>query len=151
MEDHEGGCECGAVRYRMSGNPIFVNCCHCRDCQKITGSAFALNAMIEEDRLEVLKGVDNLEVEKGAARCAQCRSLLWAEHPEFDGRVKFVRVGTLDQAERISPDAHFFVRSKHPWIAIPAGVRSFEALPTAGDPPLLSPEAAARLNALRGA
>src|SRR5690242_2982427 len=100
----EGGCECGAVRYRMTGPPIFVNCCHCRDCQKITGSAFALNAMIEADRLELISG--ELSSDKGASRCARCRTLLWAEHPEFGGRIKFVRVGTLDEGERLAPDAH---------------------------------------------
>ena len=144
----EGGCECGAVRYRMTRTPIFVNCCHCRDCQKITGSAFALNAMIEEDRLQLLSG--ELSEKGGAGRCPTCQSLLWAEHPEFGRRIKFLRVGTLDEAERIAPDAHFFVRSKHPWVVIPDGVPAFETLPGADDPPLLSAEAAARLEAARG-
>jgi hypothetical protein len=144
----EGGCECGAVRYRMTGPPIFVNCCHCRDCQKITGSAFALNALIEADRLELISG--ELSTDKGASRCARCQSLLWAEHPDFGERVKFVRVGTLDEGERLAPDAHFFVRSKHPWVVIPEDVPAFETLPGAGDPPLLSAEGAARLEAARG-
>ncbi|MGE5563832.1 MAG: GFA family protein [Bacillota bacterium] len=143
----EGGCECGAVRYRMSGDPIFVNCCHCRDCQKITGSAFAVNAMIEADRIEILEGQPS--VEAGAARCSRCKALLWAEHPQFGNRIKFVRVGTLDEGERFSPDAHFFVRSKHPWVVIPEGLPAFEALPGDGDPPLLSENSAARVDAAR--
>ena len=146
----DGGCECGAVRYRMGGEPIFVNCCHCRDCQKISGSAFAINGMIEADRLQVLEGKGTLVVEDGAARCSRCKSLLWAEHAQFAGKIRFVRLGTLDEGERFPPDAHFFVRSKHPWIAIPAGVPAFETLPGEGDGPLLSPEAAARLEAARG-
>lgn len=146
----EGGCECGVVRYRMTSDPIFVNCCHCRDCQKITGSAFAVNAMIEADRLEVTEGEDRLAINDGAARCARCLALLWAEHPQFGGSIKFLRVGTLDEGQAIAPDAHFFVRSKHSWIVIPAGMPAFEALPGDGDPPLLSPEAAARVEAARG-
>ncbi len=144
----EGGCECGAVRYRMSGDPIFVNCCHCRDCQKITGSAFALNAMVETDRLQILSG--ELSTGKGGSRCSGCGTLLWAEHPEFGSGIKFVRVGTLDEAERVKPDAHFFVRSKHPWVVIPEDVPAFETLPQKGEPPLLSTQAAARLDAARG-
>jgi hypothetical protein len=141
----EGGCECGAVRYRMTSEPIFVNCCHCRQCQKITGSAFAINAMIESDRLEVLQGEAGVE-----GRCGKCNVLLWGAHRLFGDRVKFLRVGTLDEAERIRPNAHFFIRSKHPWVTIPDDVQSFEALPTDRDPPALSLEAKARLEAVRG-
>jgi hypothetical protein len=131
----------------MTVDPIFVNCCHCRDCQKITGSAFALNAMVEADRIHVLGGDDGLFVEDGAVRCSHCKTLLWAEHPQFGGHIKFVRVGTLDEAERLAPDAHFFVRSKHPWVVIPKELPAFDTLPGEGDPPLLSEESAARLKA----
>ena len=142
----DGGCECGAVRYRITSEPMFVNCCHCRDCQKITGSAFALNAMIERDRVEMAEG--------GQAppdgRCGKCGTLLWGTHPMFGGNILFLRVGTLDEGERLSPDAHFFVRSKHPWVTIPEGARTFDTLPAEGDPPLMSGEAAARLDSATG-
>ena len=147
----EGGCECGRVRYRMEGPPIFVNCCHCRQCQKLGGSAFALNAMIEADRIELFGDLDTASIEEGgSARCPHCRTLLWGLHPEFGGAIVFVRVGTLDEGERLPPGAHFFTRSKHPWIVLPDGVPSFDTLPGESDPPLLSPEAAARLDAARG-
>ena len=146
----DGGCECGAVRYRLEGPPIFVNCCHCRQCQKLGGSAFALNAMIEADRVVLLSPPESVAAdEKGAARCPQCLTLLWALHPMFGDRIRFVRVGTLDEGERLPPDAHFFVRSKHPWVVIPDGARCFETLPGEGDPPLLSAEASARMEAAR--
>ena len=146
----DGGCECGAVRYRMLAEPIFVNCCHCRDCQKVTGSAFAINALIEDEQIDVASGVDALATDNGASRCIECKTLLWAEHPDFGQRVKFLRVGTLDEAERISPDAHFFVRSKHPWVNVPDGIPAFETLPSESDPPLLDCGSAARLEAARG-
>jgi hypothetical protein len=149
MKSLEGGCECGSIRYRMTAQPTFVNCCHCRQCQKLSGSAFALNAMIERDCVEVVQGADELLVHEGAARCPRCNVLLWATHRFFGDGIRFVRVGTLDEGERLSPDTHFFTRSKHPWVTIPAGVRAFETLPTESDPPLMSGELAARLEAAR--
>jgi hypothetical protein len=145
----EGGCECGLVRYRLIGEPIFVNCCHCRQCQKLSGSAFALNAMIEADRVEVTAGADRLVGTAGEARCPGCSVLLWATHAMFGDNVLFVRVGTLDEGEKLTPDIHFFVRSKHPWISVPEGVPVFGTLPGEADPPLFGAEAAARLEAAR--
>jgi hypothetical protein len=150
MTDYHGGCECGSVRYTMSDEPIFVNCCHCRQCQKITGSAFAINGMIESDRLEVVVGEEKLATPAGQARCSECGTVLWSEHRMFGDNIKFVRLGTLDQGERIRPDAHFFVRSKHPWVNIPEGVPQFEALPSDRDPPLMKPRSRTRLDAARG-
>lgn len=147
----EGGCECGQVRYRVVGEPIFVSCCHCRQCQKLTGSAFALNAWFEADRIELTKGGgDLLAVEQGATRCPGCSTLLWATHPQFGENILFLRAGTLDEGERIEPSTHFFVRSKHPWVAIPEGAPTFDTLPGEGDPSLLDAEARARLDAARG-
>ena len=147
----DGGCECGKVRYRLHGPPIFVNCCHCRQCQKLGGSAFALNAMIEADRVEHLSEPETVAIEaNGAARCRECKTLLWGLHPMFGDRIRFLRAGTLDEGERLPPDAHFFVRSKHSWVVLPDGVPCFETLPGEGDPPLLSAEAAARIEAARG-
>jgi hypothetical protein len=145
----EGGCECGQVRYRLTSAPIFVNCCHCRQCQKLGGSAFAINAMIEAAHVEITAGPEE-NGEDGAARCRACGTLLWGLHPMFGETIRFVRVGTLDEGEKLPPDAHFFVRSKHPWIAVPAGMPSFETLPGPDDPPLFGPEAQARLKAATG-
>jgi hypothetical protein len=146
----EGGCECGAVRYRMLGPPIFVNCCHCRQCQRIGGSAFALNAMIEKERVDLLAGADLLVREGGETRCGVCRVLLWATHRMFGESILFLRAGTLDEGERLAPNVHFFVRSKHPWVTIPEGVLAFETLPGRGDPPLFGAETEARLKAATG-
>jgi hypothetical protein len=67
----------------------------------------------------------------------------------FGGGILFLRAGTLDEAEHLEPDAHFFVRSKHPWIVLPPGARAFETLPGEADPPLFGPEALARIEAAR--
>jgi len=132
----------------MTDDPVFVSCCHCRQCQKMTGSAFAINGMIEAERLEILDG--KLSNEGGQGRCTKCNTLLWASHRLFGDNVKFVRLGTLDEAERIKPDAHFFTRTKHSWVTIPDGVPTFDALPKDRDPPLMSAEASARFEAARG-
>ena len=128
----EGGCACGQVRYRLTSPPMFVHCCHCRDCQRQTGSAFAINALIETDRVERPAGQTepaNLPTESGRPhevhRCPVCRTTLWSH---YGGRqaVSFVRVGTLDSPELLAPDVHIFVRSKLPWVTLPEATPAFE-------------------------
>lgn len=148
----EGGCYCGFVRYRITSNPMFVNCCHCRDCQKLSGSAFAINAMIEADHVEVTsKGRPTTlgDTEK-AARCPNCGTMLWATHRLFGDPILFLRAGTLDESEGLEPDAHFFISRKHPWVVIPPDVPAFAELPGADEPPLMSEEGRRRLAAAMG-
>ena len=127
-ENYEGGCTCRQVRYRLRSKPLFVHCCHCRWCQRETGTAFALNAMIEADRVEVLAG----EVEivhtpsnsgKGQkiSRCPNCRIAVWSNYAGAGDAARFVRVGTLDEPDRLPPDIHIFTMSKQPWVVLPAG------------------------------
>jgi hypothetical protein len=131
-ETFEGGCHCGAIRYRFAGPPICVNGCHCRDCQTLSGSAFAVNAMIESDRVDLLRGEPETDPQFGT-RCPTCKVLLWATHPMFGEAIRFVRTGTLDEAERLSPSLHVFVRSKHPWIVLPDDVPAYDTLPGESD------------------
>lgn len=125
----DGGCTCGAVRYRMTGPPMFVHCCHCRWCQRETGSAFALNALIEADRVALLLGspetVDTPSASgKGQkiVRCPVCRIAVWSNYAGAGDAVRFVRVGTLDDPDRLPPDVHIFTRSKQPWVVLPPGM-----------------------------
>jgi hypothetical protein len=128
-----GGCSCGEVRYRLKGQPMFVHCCHCTDCQRQTGSAFVLNALYEADRVE-LQGAAPVPVtmptESGLPhdiyRCPKCQIAVWST---YGGRpqVRFVRVGTLDDAAALAPDVHIYTRSKVPWVRLPEGVPAFEA------------------------
>lgn len=122
----EGGCACGEVRYRMITKPMYVHCCHCRWCQRETGSAFVLNAMIEADRVEVLRGTPEVvltpsESGKGQkiARCPSCRVALWSNYAGAGDKIRFVRVGTLDDPDRLPPDIHIFTSSKQPWVCLP--------------------------------
>ena len=125
----DGGCDCRQVRYRMRTRPLFVHCCHCRWCQRESGASFALNAMIETDRVERLAGEPELvdtpsNSGKGQliARCPRCRIALWSHYAGAGRRVAFVRVGTLDEPDHLPPDIHIFTASKQPWVLIPPGV-----------------------------
>ena len=127
-ESYEGGCTCRHVRYRVISKPMFVHCCHCRWCQRETGTAFALNAMIEADRVERLGGeVEIIDTPshsgKGQkySRCPKCRIALWSTYAGPGDAVRFIRVGTLDEPDRLPPDIHIFTMSKQPWVVLPAG------------------------------
>jgi len=128
----DGGCSCGQVRYRMTRAPMFVHCCHCTECQRQSGGAFAINALVESKYVELVKGETveaNLPTESGAPhpaiRCGACGITLWSH---YGGRraVSFVRVGTLDKARQVRPDVHIFVRSKVPWVRLPDGALAFD-------------------------
>jgi hypothetical protein len=130
----EGGCACGLVRYRTTSRPMFVNCCHCRWCQRETGASFALNALIEADRVVLLSGspeVVNTPSQSGQgqkiSRCPTCRVALWSNYAGSGDAVRFIRVGSLDDPDRLPPDAHIFTASKQPWVVLPSDVPAFEA------------------------
>ena len=147
----EGGCACGEVRYRLTSEPMFVHCCHCLYCQRQTGSAFVINALIESDRVELLAGepvVVDAPRDDGSAqrifRCPTCQVALYSEYGR--PQVKFVRAGTLDQPASVSPDVHIFTRSKLPWITIPESVPAVEVYYDRHE--LWPPESLGRLDAL---
>jgi hypothetical protein len=128
----DGGCTCRYIRYRLMGPPLIVHCCHCRWCQRETGTAFALNAMIEADRVEVLEGeVDTVTTPslsgrgQKISRCPKCRVALWSNYWGAGEAVRFVRVGTLDEPDRFPPDLHIFTASKQPWVTLPKDKPTF--------------------------
>ena len=125
----EGGCDCRTVRYRLESPPLFVHCCHCRWCQRESGASFALNAMIEADRVTELgepPELVNTPSASGAgqqiARCPQCKVAVWSHYAGAGPVLKFVRVGTLDDPDLLPPDIHIFTASKQPWVVLPEGV-----------------------------
>ena len=125
----EGGSPVVRCATIMTSTPLFAHCCHCRWCQRETGTAFALNAMIEAERVVLIKG----EVEvistpsnsgKGQkiSRCPVCRVALWSNYTGAGDAVRFVRVRTLNEPDRFPPDMHIFTSSKQSWVVLPAGV-----------------------------
>ena len=127
----EGGCACGAVRYRLGSDPLFVHCCHCLNCQRQTGSAFVINLLIETDRVELLAGdpqpVD-VPRDDGSKqtiwRCPTCQVAVFSQYTR--PQVRFVRGGTLDDPASVAPDVHIFTRSKLPWVTLPESVPAFD-------------------------
>src|SRR5947207_10590728 len=124
----EGGCTCRAVRFRLNSAPLFVHCCHCTWCQRESGASFALNAMIESERVELLSGEPELVDTPSAsgagqriARCPRCRVAVWSHYSGAGDAISFVRVGTLEEPGRLPPDIHIFTASKQPWVVLPAG------------------------------
>lgn len=123
----EGGCACGEVRYRLLTAPMYVHCCHCSWCQRETGSAFVINAMIEADRVEVLHGEPEIILTPSASgkgqkitRCPACKVALWSNYAGAGDAVRFIRVKTLDRPNLLPPDMHVFTSTRQPWVIIPA-------------------------------
>jgi hypothetical protein len=132
MSPLDGGCACRAVRYRLTRPPMFVNCCHCTWCQRETGSAFVINALIESNRVMLL-ALQPERVHTPSAsgkgqeisRCPRCRVALWSNYGGAGDAIRFVRVGTLDEPARCPPGAHIFTGTKLPWVVLPAGTPAF--------------------------
>jgi len=128
----EGRCDCGAVRYRLNARPLFVHCCHCSWCQRESGSAFAVNAMIEASEVELLSGAPvatTLPTASGKGqvfhRCPDCGVTLWSNYAGAGDRIHFVRAGTLGDPSWAPPDIHIYTSTKLPWVVLPEGVPAF--------------------------
>jgi hypothetical protein len=134
----EGGCACGHVRYRVESKPLIVHCCHCSMCQRQSGSAFAVNALIEADRVRLLQGdVTKVTVPSPSgngqviARCPKCQVAVWSNYLVFykgilGDAIRFIRVGTLDDPSKMPPDVHIFTSSKQPWLVLPLDAQVVE-------------------------
>src|SRR5688572_24395816 len=125
----EGRCTCGEVRFRMGSAPLIVHACHCTECQRLSGGAFAINALIEADRVEILSGAPEPVAVLGTSgkpqsiyRCPRCRVALWSHYPGGGPKLSFVRVGTLDEPTRLAPDIHIYTSTKLPWLKLPSDV-----------------------------
>ena len=151
----EGHCTCGEVRYRLTDTPLFVHCCHCRWCQRESGSAFALNALIETGRVVLLQGeLETVDTPSASGkgqrivRCAHCRVAVWSHYAGMGELASFVRVGTLDEPDRFPPDVHIFTASRQPWVVLPQGTPAVPEYYSSAD--LWPPESLERRQALFG-
>ena len=129
----KGGCTCGTVRYRLDRRPIIVHCCHCRWCQRETGTAFALNALIESDAVRVLSGHPERVLTPSHSgrgqtivRCPVCHVAVWSHYAGAGDLLSFIRVGTLDNPDALPPEVHIFTESKQPWVLLPPETPAFE-------------------------
>jgi hypothetical protein len=152
IDSVQGRCACGAVRYRLASEPLFVHCCHCLNCQRQTGSAFVINLLIEAERVELL-GIEPHVVDaprddgppQRIHRCPTCQVALFSEYGRPD--VWFVRAGTLDEPRGVAPDVHIYTRSKVRWVALPESARAYDAFYDIAE--VWPPESLQRVRALQ--
>ena len=131
-EKLEGGCACGAVRYRLKSAPMFTQACHCDDCKRQTGGAFVINALIETDRIELTDDAPvAISMPTGSGRphdvyrCATCQTAVWSDYGRRSS-MRFLRVGALDTPAALPPQAHIFTRTKLPWLQLPDDAPAFD-------------------------
>jgi hypothetical protein len=154
----EGRCACGEVRYRLHDKPFAVHCCHCRDCQRETGSAFVLNGLVETALVEVVGGEPETVLTPSASgkgqqivRCPTCKIALWSHYGGMGEKAAFIRVGTLDNPDACPPQVHIFTRSKQPWLDPPADAPAYDIFYGRNDlDTLFGTDGAERWRALRG-
>ncbi|MEF2549524.1 GFA family protein [Aurantimonas sp. E1-2-R+4] len=155
-ETRGGGCICGHVRYQVAPEPLIVHCCHCRGCQKNSGSAFALNAVFEAGRVQLISGeVEEITVPtpsgtgQDVTRCAKCKVAVWSNYNMGGLRkhIRFIRVGTLDDPDQFPPDVHIYTCSKQPWVVMPKEDRTADEFYELKD--TWSPESMDRLATLK--
>lgn len=151
-ESHSGACGCGQLTYQLLSEPMFVHCCHCKECQNQTGSAYVLNAIIEADQV-IWKGdttEHTLQTPSGKGqvitRCSNCGTAVFSSYLVRLGKLKYIRVGTLDDPAKCPPDVQIFTSSKQPWVPLSPDLPSFENFYKFDD--VWPEDALARLHAL---
>lgn len=132
----EGGCTCGQVRYRLLADPLIVHGCHCTLCQKQSGAAYAVNALIEEEHVDLISGTirdNHVATSSGAGqtitRCAECGVAVWSKYhamPKVGNYILFIRAGTLDLPATAPPDVHIYTTSKQPHVLLSGETPVFE-------------------------
>lgn len=153
-----GGCTCGFVRYEMKSEPMVVHGCHCRWCQRQSGGAFAINAVIEANRVKLISGQIQdsvVDTPSGSgqriSRCPKCHIAVWSNYlintaAMGDGMI-YLRVGTLDNPDRFPPDVHIYTEDKQPWFALPVDAHAVDKFYKMDD--VYSPASRARFDAIR--
>lgn len=126
---YEGGCSCRKLRFRITADPLIVHARHCRQGQRVTGSAFVKNALIEKEKVEFLSGeiarFHFPDTYHTAYFCRKCATFAWSEckSSRFED-CWFMRVGALDEPDHAPPNVHIFIESRQPWVVIPEEVPS---------------------------
>lgn len=132
-----GGCECGSVRYILKRDNLpGVVCCHCRDCQTRSGSAFDQTAFLDPDEIIVTGPLATFEkqtpngMKATDSSCSVCHTVIYNTHAKSSGKL-LLRAGTLDESQALMPSAHIFIKRKQAWLVLPDGIPAFEGLPSA--------------------
>ncbi len=134
-----GGCQCGGIRYEITELPRFAYACHCKQCQRATSSAFSISMIVVEHGFR-LSGIEPVSFERPAGEgrsvtrwiCPRCG--VWICGGKKPGTaapdaLRWIQAGTLDDTSWLRPMAHYWTRSKQPWVTLPAGDQVFETQP----------------------
>ena len=131
-----GGCQCGGVRYEVTGTPLQLSVCHCTDCQRQSGSAFGMTLVVREEDFRLTGGELKTFASKSdagraklGAFCPDCGTRIYHK-PEWRKGMVSVKAGTLDDTTMLKPDIHIWTASKQPWTTIPDGVEAHEKNPS---------------------
>jgi len=134
-EVHEGGCQCGAVRYRVEGEPVMVGICHCHECQKQSGSAFGMSFIVRKEAFSLLSGHPKTftrNADSGrpvvCAFCPDCGTRIYHDTRWLDG-VLNIKPGTFDDTSFFQPSGQIWTAKKQPWLELPADIQSFAGQP----------------------
>lgn len=123
-----GRCKCGALRYRLDGQPLFTHACHCLNCQRNTGTAFSMTTIVLTADLTITEGevaATKPSPRSTALSCANCGTLIYTASTAFPVTV-IVKSGTFDDPNVVTPGAHIWVKRKQPWVILPEDVPQFE-------------------------
>ena len=142
MSDIEGGCACGAVRFRITGDLIGSGACHCRACQYAAGGAPTYVVLAPLDGFKITKGTPKVHVSKGdsggdvgRAFCAECGTPIYSSLPGGNPDFVPVKVGALDDPSGHGPQIHLYVEAAQPWHQMHPGLPQFARMPPMDPPP----------------
>ena len=123
-----GGCQCGDIRYELLGQPLGLAVCHCKECQRQSGSAFGMSLAVGEGAFQLRSGVlKTFEVKcdsgriKTCAFCPECGTRIY----HLIGNGMSIKAGTLDDTSWLKPDSHYWIKRKQSWVIVPDGVAQF--------------------------
>lgn len=140
---YSGSCQCGAVRFEITAEPLTAYVCHCSDCRKQSGSAFGMGIVVANEAIRMLQGETKVYVKTADSGreaechfCPQCGSRI-LHRGKAGPPMSIIKTGLLDDASEIVPVAHFFTRSADPWVEIPDGVLAYETQPSEGLGPVI--------------
>ena len=127
--NYEGGCLCGAVRYRAAAAPINERVCHCRLCQKVLGASFNARILFRADEVTIEGAPDFVHTSPDLKRgfCPRCGTTLFSHR--LSASAIGVTAGSLDDPSLFKPQMHIFVASKQPWLTIDDGLPQHEGMP----------------------
>jgi len=153
-QSQTGGCSCGALRYRISGAPLIIHGCHCSQCQRQTGSAFATNMLMMSEDVSFDGAMEEVLMPSPSGtgqrifRCPSCKIAVSSHYGGAGDLIHFIRLGTLDDPGDLQPDAHIYTSTKRPWVTLPVDRPAFEEFYNPAE--VWSAEALARFREAKG-